>query len=261
MTAIVTPLHDNASLHLRQYVLYLADNSMILGQRLGEWCGHGPILEQDIALTNIALDLIGEARSLYQYVAELDGEGKTEDDYPYKRDVLEWKNLLLVEQPNEDFAYTVVRQFLFDVYHYHLLEQLVKSKDERLSAIAAKSVKEARYHLKYSSEWMVRLGDGTEVSHAKMQKALDDRYSYFAEALNPSEYEQAMIGAGIAPDTQLLQTKIQPLIDEVLSRATLTAPATPWPQTGGKTGVHTEHMGYILSDLQYLQKTYPNSQW
>jgi len=249
------------STDLNNYVLQLADNSMILGQRLGEWCGHGPILEQDIAMTNIALDLIGEARSLYQYVAEIEGEGKTEDDYPFKRDVLEWKNLLLVEQPNEDFAYTIVRQFLFDVYHYHQLEQMMESTDERLSAIAHKSIKEVRYHLKYSSEWMVRLGDGTDVSHAKMQTALDNRYMYFEEAFRPTSIEKAMLEKGVAPDLEELYAKAKPMVEEVIKRSTLTLPTVNWAQTGGKEGRHTEHMGFILSDLQFMQKSYPNSKW
>jgi len=261
MTAKVTSINKESITQLKEYVLYLADNSMILGQRLGEWCGHGPILEQDIAMTNIALDLIGEARSLYQYIAELDGNGATEDDYPYKRDVLLWRNLLLVEQPNEDFAYTIVRQFLFDVIHYHQLQQLLHSKDERLSAIAHKSIKEARYHLKYSSEWMVRLGDGTEISHKKMQTALDARYPYFAEAFVATESEQAMIDAQVAPDCQELLPAASSMVQEVVERATLTLPEVPWPQRGGKTGTHSEHLGFILSDLQFLQKTYPNSQW
>ena len=243
------------------YTLQLADNSMILGQRLGEWCGHGPILEQDIAMTNIALDLIGEARSLYQYVAELEGEGKTEDDYPFKRDVLQWRNLLLVEQPNEDFAYTVVRQFLFDLYHYHHLQAMRTSTDERLAAIAAKSIKEATYHLKYSSEWMIRLGDGTEVSKAKMQNALDNRIMYLQEAFTPTALEQEMQEKGIAPDLSLIEKPARMMLDDVCEKATLTIAAVNRAQSGGKSGRHTEHMGYILSDLQFMQKSYPDSQW
>lgn len=251
---------DNKTL-LKQYVLQLADNSMILGQRLGEWCGHGPILEQDIAMTNIALDLVGEARSLYQYVAEIDGDGKTEDDYPYKRDVLEWRNLLLVEQPNEDFAYTVVRQFLFDVYHYHHLQALMSSSDERLSAIAHKSIKEAKYHLKYSSEWLVRLGDGTEESHQKTQKALDNRYMYFDEAFMPTSLEATITDQGIGPDLAVLHKDASEMVADVVSRATLTLPEVGWAQRGGKEGRHSEHLGFILAELQFMQRTYPDSQW
>lgn len=252
---------DISTDHLVNYTLQMADNSMILGQRLGEWCGHGPILEQDIAMTNIALDLIGEARSLYQYVAEIEGGGKTEDDYPFKRDVREWKNLLLVELPNEDFAYTIVRQSLFDIYHYHLLKGLQASKDDRLAAIAAKSIKEVTYHLKYSSEWMVRLGDGTEESKARMQKALNDRIRYFDEALIPTEVDTIAADLGIGVKLESIKDSCHKMLAEICERATLELPEVPYPQKGGKTGMHTEHMGYILADLQYLQKTYPNSQW
>ena len=252
---------DMSTSHLADYTLSLADNSMILGQRLGEWCGHGPILEQDIALTNIALDLIGEARSLYQYVAELEGEGKTEDDYPFTRDVKLWKNLLLVEQPNEDFAYTIVRQCLFDIYHYHLLKELQNSTDERLAAIAAKSIKEVTYHLKYSSEWMVRLGDGTAESKQKMQAAMDDRIRFFHEAFIPTATEKAAADSGIGVAVEQLADPCTQMLSDICERATLTVPEVPYPQKGGKTGMHSEHMGFILADLQYLQKTYPDSQW
>lgn len=243
------------------YTLQLADNSMILGQRLGEWCGHGPILEQDIAMTNIALDLIGEARSLYQYVAELEGGNKTEDDYPFKRDVLQWKNLLLVEQPNEDFAHTIVRQFLFDLFHYHHLKALTTSTDDRLAAIAAKSIKEATYHLKYSSEWMIRLGDGTEVSKQKMQRALDNRIMYFDEAFISTELETDLARKGLAPDLQPMHKVARVMLEDVCDKATLQIAKVGRPQYGGKSGQHTEHMGFILSDLQFMQKSYPNSEW
>jgi len=171
---------------LLKYVLQLADNALILGQRLAELCGHGPILEQDIAITNISLDLIGEARILYQYAAEIEGNGKTEDDYPYKRDVRDWQNMLLVELPNGHFGYTIMRQFMFDCYHYYHLKAMTNSGDERLAQIAAKTIKEATYHLKYSSEWVIRLGDGTQESHDKMQEALNDRIRFFDEAFIPS---------------------------------------------------------------------------
>jgi len=252
---------DIAKEKLIKYTLQLADNSMILGQRLSEWCGHGPILEQDIAMTNIALDLIGEARSLYQYVAELEGNGKTEDDYPFKRDVYDWQNILLVELPNEDFAYTIVRQFFFDLYHYHSLQAMQSSTDERLAAIAAKSIKEATYHLKYSSEWMIRLGDGTEVSQAKMQKALDNRIMYFDEAFTPTDLENELAKSGIAPDLDNIKSTARNMLEEVCSRATLQIPSVMRAQRGGKTGQHTEHLGFILSDLQFMQKSYPNSKW
>jgi len=244
-----------------EYVLQLADNVMILGQQLGDWCGHGPVLEQDIALTNIALDLIGEARILYQYAAEIEGNGKTEDDYPYKRDVLDWKNILLVEQPNGHFGHTIVRQFMFDCYHYYHLKAMTNSSDDRLAEIAKKTIKEATYHLKYSSEWMIRLGDGTAESHEKMQEALTDRITYFDEAFIPSEVEKEASLSGIVVDVE----KIKPLAWEkfktVCEEATLTIPTVEFPQKGGKNGRHSEHLGYILSDLQFLQRAYPDNNW
>lgn len=244
-----------------QYVLQLADNAMILGQQLGELCGHGPVLEQDIALTNISLDLIGEARILYQYAAEIEGQGKTEDDYPFKRDVLDWRNLLIVEQPNGHFGHTIVRQFMFDCYHYYHLKELSNSADEHLSLIAQKTLKEATYHLKYSSEWMIRLGDGTPESHQKMQEALTDRITYFDEAFIPSKIENEESISSIVVDVE----KIKPLawnkFESVCEQATLTIPPVEYPQKGGKNGLHSEHLGYILSDLQFLQRAYPNSSW
>ena len=244
-----------------KYVLQLADNAMILGQRLAEWCGHGPILEQDIAITNISLDLIGEARVLYQYAAEIEGGGKTEDDYPYKRDVRDWQNILLVEQPNGHFGYTIVRQFMFDCYHYYHLKAMTQSKDERLAQIAEKTIKEATYHLKYSSEWMIRLGDGTEESRAKMQEALNGRIRFFDEAFIPSEIEKNTSLKGIAVDCQSIKEAAWAKFTAVCNSATLTIPEVKFPQKGGKEGMHSEHFGYILSELQFLQKSYPNSNW
>lgn len=246
---------------LLQYVLQLADNPMILGQRLGELCGHGPILEQDIALTNISLDLIGEARILYQYAAEIEGEGKTEDDYPYKRDVLDWKNLLLVEQPNGHFGYTIVRQFMFDCYHYYHLKEMTNSTDERLAEIAKKTLKEATYHLKYSSEWMIRLGDGTKESNLKMQEALSDLITYFDEAFIPSSIEKEDALIGIRVDSAKIKDLAYSKFVNVCEEATLKIPEVEYPQEGGKNGYHSEHLGFILSDLQFLQRAYPNNNW
>lgn len=243
------------------YVLQLADNVMILGQQLGELCGHGPVLEQDIALTNISLDLIGEARILYQYAAEIEGNGKTEDDYPYKRDVLDWKNLLLVEQPNGHFGHTIVRQFMFDCYHYYHLKEMTNSTDERLAEIGRKTLKEATYHLKYSSEWMIRLGDGTTESHQKMQEALTDRIRFFDEAFIPSNIEKDPNLSGIATDVEKIKSFAWDKFKSVCEEATLAIPEVEFPQKGGKNGQHTEHLGYILSDLQFLQRAYPDSNW
>lgn len=246
---------------LLDFTLQLADDVMILGHRLSEWTGHGPVLEQDIALSNIALDLVGKARNCYQYAAKQEGSGKTEDDYPYKRDVLDWKSVLLVEQKNEDFGHTIVRQFLFDCYHYYHLEALSNSTDEQMTFIGAKSLKEARYHLQYSSEWMLRLGDGTEESHSRMQKALDDKIHYFEELFIPTEAETRLVESGVAPDLSLIRDKAFAKMNTVVKESTLVLPEKIYKQKGGRKGVHTEHMGYILAELQYMQKTYPNMVW
>lgn len=246
---------------LLQYVLQLADNVMILGQRLGELCGHGPILEQDIALTNISLDLIGEARVLYQYAAEIEGNDKTEDDYPYKRDIRLWRNVLLVEQPNGHFGHTIVRQFMFDCYHYFHLNAMQNSSNPRLVEIAKKTIKEATYHLKYSSEWMIRLGDGTEESNQKMQEAVTDLMRFFDEAFIPSTIEKDESLKGIAVDCESIKEQAWQKFSTTCEQAKLSIPAVAYPQLGGKNGMHTEHMGYILAELQFLQRAYPNSNW
>ena len=243
------------------YILQLADNSLILGQRLSEWCGHGPVLEQDIALTNIALDLMGQARSLFEYAAKSEDKGRTEDSLAFLRTEREYKNVLLVEQANEDFAYTIVRQFLFDVFHFYQVEALLESKDETLAAIAAKSIKEITYHLRFSSEWMIRLGDGTDISHHKIQEALDDLWMYTGELFVSSEADSKMLKAGIAPDLEVLKVKYHTKIDEILTRATLSKPESEWMQDGGKKGIHSENMGFILAEMQYMQRTYPGQEW
>lgn len=246
---------------LRDYLLHLADNSMILGQRNAEWCGHGPVLEQDIALTNIALDLIGEARSLYQYAAELSGDGQTEDSVAFLRDVLAYKNLLLVEQPNTDWAYTISRQFFYDAFHYYVLEAIASGKDERLAGIARKSMKEAAYHLKWSSEWMIRLGDGTAISHEKMQNAVNGLWEFTGELFIPSESESEALKAGIGADLSIISAHWQNKVNAILQEATLNKPESTYMQKGGKNGHHTEHLGFILAEMQYLQRAYPNAEW
>jgi ring-1,2-phenylacetyl-CoA epoxidase subunit PaaC len=246
---------------LAKYLLQLADNALILGHRLGEWCGHAPEMELDIALTNVALDLTGQARSLYQRVAELEGLDKTEDDYAYLRDVGEYRNCLLVEQPNGDFAHTVVRQFIFDAYHYYMCSALTQSKDEWLAGFAAKSLKEITYHLRFSSEWMLRLGDGTEVSHAKMQAAIDDLWAFSGELCTPNAVDTGMSAQGIAPDFAKLKAEAGQKMAEVLAATKLDAPAGAWMQTGGKDGKHTEHLGFLLAEMQFLQRAYPGVEW
>ena len=246
---------------MQEYLLHLADNTQILGHRLAQWCGHGPELEIDMAMTNTALDLIGQSRNYYQYAAELEGLGRTEDDLAYLRDAHQFRNCLLVEFPNGDFAQTIARGFLFDTYHFFYLQQLAHSQDERLSAIAVKALKEVTYHLRWNSEWVIRLGDGTPESHQRIQTAFNHLWPYRGELLKPATYEQEAAAAGYGVDLSTIVPAVEAKIDEILKEATLVRPQDGWMQTGGKTGRHTEHLGYILTDMQHIQRTYPNSVW
>lgn len=250
-----------ANQNLYNYILGVADNSLILGQRLGELCGHGPSLETDIALTNIALDLLGQTRSYFQYAAKVSGEDKTEDDIAFLRLEREYRNVLLVEQPNTHFGSIIGRQFLFDAYHLMFMERLQSSKDETLAAIAAKGVKEVSYHYRFSSDWVKRLGDGTEESHEKMQEAIDALWTYTDELFHLTESDTKMVKESIGVDVSELKTEYYDKVGAVLSEATIEIPESKFFQKGGKEGTHTEHMGYLLSDLQYMQRTYPNMKW
>lgn len=241
---------------LINYTLFLADNALILGQRNGEWCGHGPVLEQDIAITNITLDLVGQARSLYQYAAALKADGSTEDSLAYLRTEREFKNCLLVEQARGDWAQTILRQFLFSNYQYYLYQSLQDHTDTTLAAIAAKSIKEVSYHLRWSAEWVVRLGDGTDESRRRMQQAIDALWQYTGELFQPAPYETE---TGI--DLDAIHKAWSAKTEAVFADAGLTVPANVFMQTGGKTGIHTEQLGYILADLQYLQRVYPGCEW
>jgi len=244
-----------------EYILRIGDNALILGQRLSEWCGHGPILEQDIAITNIALDLVGQARVLLDYAGKLEGKGRSEDDLAYQRDAWDFRNVLLVEQPNDDWAFTIVRQFLFDSYNYFFHEALLHSKDTELAGMAEKAIKEVQYHLKYSSEWMIRLGDGTETSHLKMQTALNELWMFSGELVKADEVDQLMLEAGIGADLDKIAALRKERIDDVLAQATLQKPDNDWMQEGGKQGRHSEHLGFILTELQFMQRAYPNMKW
>lgn len=241
---------------LIDHTLHLADTTLILSQRNSEWCGHGPILEQDIAITNISLDLLGQSRNFYQYAASLIGGEATEDSLAYLRKEREFKNLLLVEQPNSDWAQTILRQYLFSEFQYLLFDKLQNSKDEQLAAIAAKSIKEIAYHLRWSSEWVIRLGDGTEESRNRMLKAVDELWRYTGEMFMPAEYEKRS-GVDIASLKDGWLKKVQHVFEE----ATLSVPEKSFMQSGGKEGKHTEHLGYILTELQYMQRTYPGAEW
>ena len=244
-----------------KYILGIADNSLILGQRLGELCGHGPSLETDIACTNISLDLFGQVRSYYQYAAKIIGDGRSEDDIAMLRKEREYVNVLLVEQPNTDFAYTIGRQFLFDVYHFLFLKELQKSHDLTLSAIAKKSIKEVSYHQRFSSDWIKRLGDGTAESHQKMQDAIDGLWTYTDELFHQTEEDKIFVSEGIGVDVPALKAAYYTTVSKILKESTLKTPESKWFQKGGKEGIHTEHLGYLLSDLQYMQRTYPNMEW
>ncbi len=246
---------------LFEYVLRLGDTCLVLGHRLSEWCGHGPALEEDIALTNIALDLIGQASMLLTYAGELAGEGRSEDDLAYLRDGLEYRNLLLAEQPIEDYGYTITRQLLFDAFMVELWERLAASSDEHLAAIAAKCLKESRYHLQHSSQWLVRLGDGTDFSHEKMQKALADLWMYTGELFEMDEVDERMAAARIGVDLAAIKPVWDQRVDAVLAEATLERPEDRWMQSGGKSGRHSEHLGPMLAQMQYLQRSHPGASW
>ena len=246
---------------LFDYCLRIGDNGLILGHRISEWCGHGPILEEDIALTNIALDVLGQSRNFLTYAGEVEGKGRTEDDLAYLRDNREFRNVLLVEQPNGDFGRTIARQFLFDVFSYHFYEALLKSTDTQLASFAEKSIKEVRYHLRHSSEWMTRLGDGTEESHRRVQEPLNDLWVYTGELTEMDEVDHLLLKEGIAVDLEKLRPAISHTIDQVLDRATLKRPEDGWMMKGGRKGVHSEHLGFILADMQFMQRAYPGMEW
>jgi ring-1,2-phenylacetyl-CoA epoxidase subunit PaaC len=239
----------------------IGDDSLILGHRLGEWCGHGPVLEQDIALTNIALDLIGRARFCYQQLAILEQNDRDEDFYPYKRLERQFKNTLLVEFENVDFAYTIVRQFFFDTYYKLFFEKILKCENEILKAIAEKSLKETLYHLKYSSGWMLRLGDGTSTSNEKITKALNELWSYRNEFFINSYSIQFLIENKIIESSDEIQYYFNNQIKEIIQEAKINIPNETYNRKGGRSGIHSEKLGYILAEMQYLQRTYPNSTW
>jgi len=265
------------------YTLHLADNALVLGHRNSEWTGHGPILEQDIALSNIALDLIGQARNFYQYAARLvngrgvgsepgkrgarvsEGPGEpsevTEDTLAYLRDSWDFKNCLLVEQVNGDWAKTILRQFFFSAYQFYFYQSLQQSQDRELAAIAEKSYKEVTYHLRWSSEWVIRLGDGTTESHTRIKGALDQLWKFTGELFVPADYERTLAAKGVAVDVTGLRWLWDERVNDVFQQAQLVIPAAGWEQTGGKSGRHTEHLGYLLAEMQFLQRAYPGCEW
>lgn len=247
---------------LTDYCLHLADSALIMGQRFSEWCGHGPVLEQDIAISNISLDYIGQARNFYQYAASLIGSDATEDSLAYLREERVFKNLLITELPNGDWAQTILKGFFFSAYQYYLYTALQQSSDKQLAAIAEKSLKEVTYHLRWSSEWVIRLGDGTEESKRRIEQALDETWMFCGELFEISDYEIALLPQQVSIDLAPLKTQWDQKVKEVFEEATLKVPAAKtWHQSGGKKGVHTEHLGYILAEMQHLQRVYPGSEW
>lgn len=248
---------------LLELLLRLGDDRLILGHRVSEWCGHGPILEEDIALANIALDLIGQATMLLHLAGEVEGQGRDEDALAYFRDEVQFRNCLLVEQPNGDFGNTIVRQFLFDVYAVVMLDALTRSANAQLAAIAAKSLKEAKYHVRHSGDWMLKLGDGTEESHRRVQQALDGLWRFTPELFAPDAIDLALESDGIGPDLRALHSQWNAVIRDVCERAMLTVPADA-PIRAGRTarqGAHSEHLGHLLAQMQIVARSHPGATW
>jgi ring-1,2-phenylacetyl-CoA epoxidase subunit PaaC len=246
---------------LYRYVLRLGDLALVLGQRLSEWVGHAPALEEDLGLANIALDLVGQARLLLAYAGEIEGRGRGEDDIAFLREHSEYLNPTLVEQPNGDFGETIVRQVLVDAFQWALYERLASSRDERLAAIAAKALKETRYHLRYSSSWLIRLGDGTQESHERAQRALERLWPYTVELFEADALDREMTERGVAPSLEEIRSAWNRHIDEVLVEAALDRPADRPYSWFGKRGEHSEHLGYLLAEMQYLQRAHPGARW
>ena len=246
---------------LLNYCIALGDDSLTLGHRLSEWCRNGPFLEEDLALTNVSLDFIGRARLFYGYAGEVEGQGRGEDDFAYLRDCREYRNFLINELPNGDFAFTMARQLMVDAYDMGFFAELTNSSDPTLAAIAAKSIKESRYHLRRSKDWIIRLGDGTEESHQRTQNAFNELWAYAAEMFEMADDEQQLFEAGIAVNRSALETDWTSSVHAILKEATLEIPDNNWAIGGGRDGQHTEHLGFLLAELQFLQRSYPGQQW
>jgi len=242
-------------------LLRLGDTTLILAQRLSEWCGKGPAFEEDMALANTTLDLLGQARLWLTYAGEVEGKGRDEDALAFLRDAHDFHNLLLVEQPNGDYAATIVRQFYFDAWYSLLLRQLTKSADARIAEVTEQAVKEVTYHVRRSSDLVVRLGDGTEESHQRMQTAVNDLWSFTGEMFAVDAVDERLAARGIAPNPATLREPWLQHVTEVFRAATLTLPNDAWMQQGGKQGRHTEHLGYLLAEMQFLQRAYPGAKW
>ncbi len=253
------PVFDGDPLFL--YLVRHADDNLILAQRLSQWVSWAPELEEDIALANLALDFLGVARALYTYAGEVEGRGRTEDDLAMLRTEREFTNVLLVEQPNGDFAHTMARQLFFDAYQLGLWEALSSSADATLGGIAAKALKEARYHFRHSSTWVIRLGDGTEESHRRMQAGIDALWRFVGELFVGDDVEAAMVEAGVGVDPSTLQEAWEERVSDVVSQATLSVPDDPFQRMGGRVGFHSEHLGHLLAEMQWMQRAYPGMEW
>jgi ring-1,2-phenylacetyl-CoA epoxidase subunit PaaC len=246
---------------LFEYLLRLGDERLVLGHRLSEWCGHGPILEEDIALTNVSLDLIGQATALLGLAGEVEGKGRDADALAYFREAIDFRNVQIVELPKGDFGFTIARQFLFDVYAFHVLEALQRSTHETLAGIAAKSLKEVRYHVRHSAEWVRKLGDGTEESHRRVQGAIDELWRYTDELFEMDDLDRAMLERGIGADLSALRPKWEETVGQVLAESTLGIPEIVPLMTGGRRGRHTEHLGHVLAEMQIVARSFPGAQW
>lgn len=246
---------------LYNYILNLADNTLILGQRLSEWCGVGPYLEEDLALTNTALDIIGQSQMLLELACDINGDNKTPDDLAFLRDSIDFRNVILVEQPNGDYAQTMLRQYFMDVYHVHLYKSLSDSSNEKLAAIAQKSLKEVKYHLERSELWINRMALGTEESFHRLQKALNKLWHYHHELFESYEALQQLVDAGIAADPQDLRQRWETDVKKLFASSSLELPASGWKATGGLQGHHSEYLGKMLCEMQFLQRAYPNCEW
>ena len=246
---------------LFEYLLRLGDNCVILGQRLAEWCGKSPVLEEELALMNVGLDSLGQARLFLDYAGKVEGKGRDEDKLAFFRDAQAWRNLLLVEQPNGDFAKTMARQFFFDCFQYLQFEALTQSADKTIAEIATKSLKEITYHRRHSSDWVIRLGDGTEESHERMQKAIEELWGYTSEMFDMDDLEREMVAKGIGVDLAALKPKWDIMVNEVLGEATLKRPEDTWEVRGSREGKHSEHLGFLLAEMQFLPRAYPEARW
>lgn len=246
---------------LFEYLLRLGDNCVILGQRLAEWCGKSPVLEEELALMNVGLDSLGQARLFLDYAGKVEGKGRDEDKLAFYRDTQAWRNLLLVEQPNGDFAKTMARQFFFDCFQYLQFEALTQSTDKTISEIAIKSLKEITYHRRHSSDWVIRLGDGTEESHERMQTAIEELWGYTPEMFDMDDLEREMLAKGIGADLTALKPKWDDMINKVLTEATLDRPEDTWEVRGSREGKHSEHLGFLLAEMQFLPRAYPEARW